>query len=277
MSPIEFLYPGGVAMTRAEYLSNSAKLFSINGIILFIANAFIFAGRFNADLGAYGTKLSNYTFYIVAVLSFLALNGEGIGYKRHRDFVNKKRIKALKFVLAFAFLIRFIKRSVEAFILGIGGSGASRVCAKIFLGFFNTFATYSFLFTLVSLLYLVRDKREKKVFVFEIAAFSSGVLYAVYRSLFYSVTKYELMEFGSVFAKLFSNTSVMYILGLMEYMMFVVMCFVVIHCYNKKVLYEQDEKIKERKKMLVAPKIYNTDHLGLDTLEDDFLLPGEEK
>ena len=97
-------------MTKAEYLSNSAKLFSINGIILFVANAFIFAGSFNADLGAYGTKLSSYTFYIIAVLSFLGLNGEGVGYKRHRDFSNRKRTRVLKLLLLFVFLIRFIKK-----------------------------------------------------------------------------------------------------------------------------------------------------------------------
>ena len=83
-------------MTKAEYLSNSAKLFSINGIILFVANAFIFAGKINSDLGAYGTKFSNYTFYIIAILCFLSLNGEGVGYKRHRDFGNKKKTIALK-------------------------------------------------------------------------------------------------------------------------------------------------------------------------------------
>lgn len=264
-------------MTRAEYLSNSAKLFSINGIILFVANAFIFAGSFNDGLGAYGTRLSNYTFYIIAVLSFLALNGEGIGYKRHRDFVNKKRTKALKFVLLFAFLIRFIKRSVEAFILTVGGKCGAPVFAKVFLGFFNTFATYCFLFTLVSLLYLVRDKGEKSLRGPEIVSFLCGIIYAVYRSFYYCITKYDLTEFGSAFEKIFSNTSAMYILSLIGYLAFVVMCFAVVHCYNKKILCEQEEKIKERKKMLVAPKIYNSDHLGLDTLDDDFLLAADEK
>ncbi len=259
-------------MTRAEYLSNSAKLFSINGIILFVANAFIFAGNINAELGAYGTKLSNYTFYIIAVLSFLALNGEGIGYKRHRDFSAKKRIRKLKFLLLFSFLVRFVKRSVEAFILNIGGAGEGSVFAKLFLGCFNTVATYGFLFTLVSLLYLFRDKKEKNMFIFESASFISGALYGVYRSLYYSVTKYGLTEFGELFSKLFSDSSVMYIFSLFSFFMFIIMCFAVVGCYNKKILQEQDEEIKARKKMLVAPKIYNSDHIGLDTLEDDFLL-----
>lgn len=262
-------------MTRAEYLSNSAKLFSINGIILFVANAFIFAGNYNESLGAYGTKLSNYTFYIIAVLSFLALNGEGVGYKRHRDFVNRKRTRYLKGVLIFAFLIRFIKRSVESFVLALCAEGLLLVAGKIFLGFFNTVATYSFLFTLVAFLYLVRDRQEKALFPIEALAFAFGVLYAFYRSFFYAVTKYELTEFGALFEVAFSSSSVMYILSLVSYLMFIIMCFWVIRCYNAKVLIEQDEKIKEKKKILVAPKIYNSSHIGIDTLEDDFLLGNE--
>lgn len=264
-------------MTRAEYLSNSAKLFSVNGIILFVANAFIFAGHFNESLGAYGTKLSNYTFYIIAFLSFLALNGEGVGYKRHRDFVNRKRTRLLKGVLVFVFLIRFIKKPVESVVLSLFGDGVMLAVGKLFLGFFNTAATYSFLFTLVSLLYLVRDKGEKKLLPFEALAFGAGAFYAVYRSAFYAVTKYELTELGAFFEVLFSSNDIMYILSLLEYLMFVVMCFAVMRCYNSKVLFEQDEKIKAKKKMLVAPKIYNNSHIGLDTLEDDYLLQEESE
>ncbi len=264
-------------MTKAEYLSNSAKLFSINGIILFVANAFIFAGSFNSSLGDYGSKLSSYTFYIIAVLCFLSLNGEGVGYKRHRDFVNKKRTKTLKFLLLFVFLIRFIKKPVEVFVLGLFDAGVGLVVSKLFLGVFNTIATYSFLFTLVSLLYVVRDKKEKPLVFFEFVSFLSGAFYAIYRSISYSVTKYNLTEFGESFAELFSSDSMLYIFSLLEYFLFVVMCFAVIRHYNSKILFEQDEKIKERKKMLVAPKIYNTSHMGLDTLDDDFLLPVDEE
>ncbi len=259
-------------MTKAEYLSNSAKLFSINGIILFVANAFIFAGSFNADLGAYGTKLSSYTFYIIAVLSFLALNGEGVGYKRHRDFTNRKRTRLLKLLLVFVFLIRFIKKPVEDSVLSIFGDGALLVIGKLFLGAFNTVASYSFLFTMVSLLYLVRDKGDKKLLPFETVAFGSGIFYAVYRSIFYSVTKYGLSVSVESMELLFSDSTVMYILSLFAYLMFVVMCFAVMRVYNAKVMYEQDEKIKAKKKMLVAPQIYNSSHMGLDTLEDDYLL-----
>ncbi len=259
-------------MTKAEYLLNSAKLFSVNAIILFVANAFIFAGTVNADLGAYGTKISNYTFYIIAVLSFLALNGEGVGYKRHRDFTNKKRINKLKAVLIFVFLTRFVKRAIESFILGLGGASAPLTASKIFLGFFNTFATYGFLFTLVSLLYLMRDKDKKKLFLFECVSFGTGVFYGVYRSFYYAVTKYGLSEFGEKFYNLFSNSSVMYILSLVSFFVFIVMCIVVIHYYNSRVLDEYDEKVKAKKKMLVAPKIYDSSHIGLDTLEDDYLL-----
>ena len=136
-------------------------------------------------------------------------------------------------------------------------------------------ATYSFLFTLVALLYLVRDKNEKKLLPFETAAFAAGTVYALYRSVFYAVTKYGLTEFGEGFESFFSNTETTYILSLIVYLLFVIMCFAVMRCYNAKILAEQDEKIKAKKKMLVAPKIYNSNQVGLDTLEDDFLFNTE--
>jgi hypothetical protein len=262
-------------MTKSEYLSNSAKLLSISSIILFVANAFIFAGMFSSELGAYGEKVSNYTFYIVFALNFLALNGESIGYKRHRDFKNRKFTRVLKYILLFTFLIRFIKKPVESLFLFIGGKGVTLILSKLFLGFFNTFATYGFLFTMISLLYLMRDKDENKLFYIESATFFSGILCAVYRSFNYSVTKYELTEIGDGLVTILSNDYIKYVLVLVEFLLFIIMCFIVRKHFDSKILDEQDEKIKARKNMLVAPKIYNTDHLGLDTLEDDFLLPQE--
>lgn len=259
-------------MTKAEYLLNSVKLFSISGIILLIANAFIYAGEYNASLLAYGTKITSYTFYIICILCFLALNGEGVGYKRHRAFACKKRINVLKIVLIFIFLVRFFKWAIEDVVLEAGFTGGVLVGAKLFLGVFNTVATFSFLFMLVSLSYLFRDINTKKVFVFEAASFMFGLVYCIYRTLSYAVTKYELTELGEVFSSIFSNEKVLQIFSLVQYVAFIIMCFAVWAHYNSRVLYEQDEKIKERKRLLVAPKIYSPAHVGLDTLEDDFLL-----
>jgi hypothetical protein len=102
-------------------------------------------------------------------------------------------------------------------------------------------------------------------------------VYCVYRTLSYAVTKYELTEFGAAFSMLFSNEKVLQIFSLVQYAAFIVMCFAVKAHYNSRVLGEQDEKIKERKSMLVAPKIYSPAHMGLDTLEDDFLLERDEE
>ena len=261
-------------MTKSEYLANSAKLLSINAIILFVANAFIFAGQFVPAIGEYGQKVSDYTFYIIFGLTFLALNGESVGYKRHRDFKNRKFTRVLKYILLFTFLIRFINKPVERFFLTVGGEGATLVLAKVFLGFFNTFATYPFLFAMIALLYMLRDKNES-LFYIEASTFLMGIVYAIYRSLYISVVKYKLSSIGEVLTFVFSNDNVRSILLLLELFLFIIMCLVVRRHFNSRVLDEQDQKIKERKNMLVAPKIYNTDHVGLDTLEDDFLLPVE--
>ncbi len=259
-------------MTKAEYLSNSAKLFTISSVILFISSACLLLGEYSSKIGEYGELLSNYSFYIVCFLCAVALNGEGIAYKRHRDYVNKKRIKSVKFVLAFAVILRFVKGAVEALVLGVAGDGALLVAAKLFLSIINTAATYGFLFTTLSFLYMLRDSSDKKLCGFEFVAFISGVLYALYRTLYFAVTKYSLLELGTTFGNVFSQKSTLYGLSLLQYGFFVVMCLIVMNSYNKKVLDEHDILIKERKNMLTAPKIYNTDLVGIDTLEDDYLL-----
>ncbi len=261
-------------MTKSEYLSNSAKLLSVNAIILFVANAFIFVGYYIPQVGSYGQKVSDYTFYIIFGLSFLALNGESVGYKRHRDFKNRKFTRVLKFILLFTFLIRFINKPVEKFFLTLGGEGFTLVLAKLFLGFFNTFATYPFLFVMIALLYMLRDKDEK-IFYVEAITFLAGIVYIVYRSLYMAVAKYKLSSIGDGLSVIFSNDVVRSVLLLTELLLFVIMCFMVRRHFNSKVLAEQDAKIKERKNLLVAPKIYNSDHIGIDTLEDDFLLREE--
>ncbi len=260
-------------MTKAEYLSNSAKLFTASSILLFVSTACLLLGSFSEKIGSYGQMLSDYSFYIVLFLTALALNGEGIGYKRHRDYVNKKRIKYVKAVLAFAVILRYTKGIVEAAVLNSAGDGATLIIAKLFLGFINTVGTYGFLFTSLSFLYMQRDVNEKKLFFTEVIAFTVGVIYAIYRTLYYGVSKYSLTELGENFGNVFSNSRYLYAISLIQYTFFVVMCVMVMFSYNKRVLDEHDVLLKERKNMLVAPKIYNTDLVGIDYLEDEFLLP----
>ena len=45
--------------------------------------------------------------------------------------------------------------------------------------------------------------------------------------------------------------------------------------YNKKVASEQEEHTKAQKALYSARSIYNTDCVGIDTLEDDWLLHDE--
>ncbi len=264
-------------MTKAEYLSNSAKLFTASSVLLFISTACLLLGNFSEKIGSYGQTLSDYSFYIVLFLTALALNGEGIGYKRHRDYINKKRIKYVKAVLAFAVILRFTKGIVEAAVLNVVGDGVSLIIAKIFLGFINTIGTYGFLFTSLSFLYMQRDASNKKLFLTEVVAFTVGVMYAVYRTFYYAVVKYSLTEFGESLGNIFSSSTYLYAISLIQYTFFVVMCVAVMLSYNKRVLDEHDVLVKERKNMLVAPKIYNTDLVGIDFLEDEFLLPANNE
>ncbi len=263
-------------MTKSEYLSNSAKLFTISSAILLVATGCILLGDFNSKIGSYGATLSKYSFYIVFFMSALALNGEGIGYKRGRDFAGKKRCRVLKFFLAISFIVGLFKKPIEDAVLSIAHTGALGIIVKIFMSVVNTACAYSFLFTMVAFIYMLRDRSEKRVYFAELFTFVLGVIYAFYRTFYYAVTKYSLTEFGDGFVSFFSNIMVIHFMSMVLYAFVVVMCLFVMCYYNSKVLGEHDDMIKERKNMVVATKIYNTDLVGIDTLEDDFLLPVAE-
>ena len=92
-------------MTKSDYLSNSGKLLMISSALLLIVNALVYFGAEGTMAADLGQRLSNISFYAVLIMGFLAFNGEGIGYKRSRDFIKKKRTRILKFFLVFALYI----------------------------------------------------------------------------------------------------------------------------------------------------------------------------
>lgn len=259
-------------MTKSEYLSNSAKLLMISSILLLVANALSYFGAEGTVLAELGQKLSSFSFYAVLVMGFLAFNGEGIGYKRGRDYVKKKRTTVLKLFLIFAFLFRYVKAAVEAMVLSTSPEGLVGIIARLLMGAVNMVASYGFILTLASLWFLIRDIDTKALFALESASFLCGVIYNVYKVLNYTVTKYGVTVFGDFVVSVFSVQRVMQVMCLVQFSLNAIMCLAIMLHYNKMVAAEQVEHTKAQKSLYSARRIYNTDCVGIDTLDDDFSL-----
>lgn len=268
MSP--FLFKRWKILTKSDYLSNSAKLLLISSAMLFAVNTLSFVGMFNDSVATSVGKLSDFCFYAVFVLAFLAFNGEGIAYKHSREVHKKSKTTSLKALVVFAFAARFVKSFVENFVLSFDNDTVSGVVARILLGVFSTASSYGFLLTAVALWYAARDKNEKKLLILEVATLSIGLIYNLFKIFNYTILKYDAVIFGELGVSLFSDKIILNVLCLFQFAFDMLMFFSVLKYYDKKVISEQAEKNLARKKMLTARNIYSADGYGIDTLEDDF-------
>lgn len=263
-------------MTKSDYLSNSAKILLIGSVLLFVANALAVAGIYNEAFILPARKISDFCFYVVFVLGFLAFNGEGIAYKHSRETDNKKRTTCLKVLVLFAFLVRYIKTPVESLALSVNIESFGGVFIRLFMSVFNTVSSYGFLFAVVSLWYIFRDNGIKKLLPFETCAFAVGLVYNVYKVFNYAVTKYELDIFGELFVSVFANKSILNALCLLQFAFDILMFIAVMKFYDKSAIGEQAEKAKVNKKMVTAKRIYSTDGYGIDNAEDVLFIQRNE-
>lgn len=262
-------------MTKSDYLSNSAKILLIISGLLFVANGLSVAGMYNDIFVSPAQKFSDFCFYVVFVLGFLAFNGEGIAYKHSRQTDKKKKTTCLKVLVLFAFLVRYIKTPIENLALSVGIESTAGVFTRLFMSVFNTVSSYGFLLMVVSFWYVVRDNGIKKLLPFEASAFFVGLVYNVYKIFNYAVTKYGLNISGELFVTVFSNKAILNALCLLQFAFDIFMFLVVMKFYDKKALSEQAEKAKINKKMVNAKKIYSTDGFGIDYAEDNLFLQNE--
>ncbi len=258
-------------MTKSGYLVNSAKLLLVCSCLLFAANLFVFLGKSSESMLFFGNKLSDIAFYVVLVLGFLSFNGEGISYKISRDLKRKNHTRLLKALLIFAFLLRYIKKPFANVLLAVSAETLGGAFLRLFLGAFNTVASYGFLFTIVSLWYYKRDSHYNKLSKIELISFIVGMVSNLYKTLNFSVTKYSLTYFGGFFTSIFSSDSVMYTLILAQFLVNTLMFIIVFKEYEKNLTQEHNEKEKKRKSMVFSRNIYTSDGFGVDTLEDDYL------
>ncbi len=260
-------------MAKSSYLSNSAKLLIVVSSILLVANTLLTIGSF-ADYQRFvdlGSSISNKALYIVLVIGFIAFNGEGVCHKRHRDRKSKKITSYLKLHLFICFLMNFIKRAFDMYAMSL--TGTARTIACFIMSIVSTVITYGFLLCVVSLWYIFRDSSHKKLLPFETMAFSSGLIYNAYKLFNYAVDKYEITVFDSMFAELFGSNDVLRVLNLL-YLIFTIIMFIqVARYYGKLGEKEQAELDRNAKVLTPARNVYKEEGFGIDTLEDDYLLP----
>ncbi len=258
-------------MTKSGYFSTSGKLLMISSILLLVSNIAVFASGYNTNIVSWSTKISDITFYLVFLFVFLAFNGEGIGYKTSRDLKKKKITKYLKFLLFITFVMRFIKKPFEVFLLSFATQSIFGTTIRLFLGGFNAVVSYGFLFTVASVFYCLRDKKFKILHIVEATSLIVGVINTVFKMLNYAVTKYGLLYVDDVFVEFFSNRVISSMLIIMQFAVNAIMFVFIMKTYSEFLSEEQFEKEKIAKKMNFAVNIYNSCGYGVDNLEDEYL------
>lgn len=258
-------------MAKSSYISNSAKLFSIVASLLFLTNALSAVGSFlhNETLSHWGMSLSSLALYVVLVLGYVALNGEGVGHKRYRDRKSKKITGFFKFNLFFCFVLNFIKGGLTA--TAYTFSGAGRVVAFAVLSVISTVGSYGFVLCGVSLWYVFRDRAYKKILPVEIAAFVFGVAYNLFKLGNYAFIKYRIPIPPNDITYIFADNDISKILCLLQFAFDIIMFAVVCVFYGKMGDKEQNVLDNNVKELPRARNVYKDEGFGIDTLEDDFL------
>lgn len=262
-------------MVKSNYFSNSAKLLIAVSAILLATNTLLTLGSFtnNLKLTELGSSLSNTALYVVLVIGFIAFNGEGVCYKRYRIRKRKKLTDYFKWHIAICFFMNFIKGGFDMAAMSLEGS--ERTVACLVMSLVSTVITYGFLLCEISLWYIIRDKAYKKLVLFEVAAFVSGLIYNIYKFFNYAVVKYRIASFGVGFTEAFSNDKVLKILCLVQLVFDIIMLVMVVAHYDSLAIEEQEESKKNSKALVEARNIYKEEGFGIDTIDDDFLLPEE--
>lgn len=268
-------------MTRSEYMANSAKLLLVCSVLLLVANVLGMLGDASAQIADVGAKLSTVSFYVVFFLSFIAFNGEGIGHKRKRSFRRKKATTVLKLAVLVAFLYRFVKAYVIRFVLSNAEVGLPRG-ENVFLAVINTLASYGFVLTVVSLWYMYRDSRTIVLFIAESLSFLVGLCYSIYKVFYYSIIYvanyitgynplgYDVNRLIELLETPFARSDIFNILCIAQFSMNIFMFLVAAIHYSRLASSEKEECHRAQKKLEPTLNIYNTDCIGIDTLDDDF-------
>lgn len=264
-------------MTKSSYLSSASKYFAIVSGLILLPNLFSLLGNvFVAEqIISLTSKATSFSFYLIIVLSYIALNGEGIAYRKNNLTENLKRIVYLKRYLLFSVVINFSKNFIERKVLSFSGNEAFSLILKLSTSLLFSAASFSFLVAVVLIWYFKRDKKIEKLAVIEIPSIAVGFVYNIFKALNYSVSVYGVSVYGKSLSSFFSRSTIEDVLCVICCVVFIVAFIVISKKYDA---FFADEEA-ERKRLLSLRKstkdIYKEEGYGIDTVEDDFILSDE--
>lgn len=260
-------------MTKSNYLSSAAKYFAVVSALILLPNLFSILGS-SEQLSSLTGKITSFSFYLIIAVTYVALNGEGIAYRKNNLPQNLRSIVSLKRYLLFSVLVNFSKNFIERKVLGFSGNVVLKILLQFSSSILFSVASFSFMVTVVWLWYIKRDKELSQLFKFEVIAVAFGVLYNVFKVFNFTVTIYDLKIFGEGLTKLFSNQTVSSILCVACCIVFIIAFVLVSKQYDKLSLKEEEERKKLLSLRKTTKDIYKEDGYGIDSAEDDFLLKG---
>lgn len=260
-------------MTKSNYLSSAAKYFAVVSALILLPNLFSVLGS-SEQIASLTGRITTLSFYLIIAVTYVALNGEGIAYRKNNIPENLRKIVYLKRYLLFSVLVNFSKNFIERKALNFTGNDWVKMLLQFSSSILFSLASFSFMVTVVWLWYIKRDKGISQLFRIESVAVAFGVLYNVFKIFNHTVTVYDIKIFGRVLTVLLSNQTLSGIFCVACCTVFIIAFIVVSKQYDKLSFKEEEE----RKKLLSLRKstkdIYNEVGFGIDTVEDDFILKG---
>lgn len=260
-------------MTKSNYLSSAAKYFAVVSALILLPNLFSVLGS-SEQIASLTGRITTLSFYLIIAVTYVALNGEGIAYRKNNIPEKLRKIVYLKRYLLFSVLVNFSKNFIERKTLNFTGNDWVKMILQFSSSILFSLASFSFMVTVVWLWYIKRDKGISQLFKLEAVAVAFGVLYNIFKVFNHTVTVYDIKFFGRVLTDLLSNQIISGIFCVACCTVFIIAFIVVSKQYDKLSFKEEEE----RKKLLSLRKstkdIYNEVGFGIDTVEDDFILKG---
>ncbi len=261
-------------MTKSNYLSSAAKYLAIVSALILLPNLFSLLGNSDSIIELAG-KITKFSFYLVIALTYIALNGEGIAYRKNNMIEKLKSVVVLKRYLFFSVVVNFAKNYIERKVFTFSGNSVVKLFLQFSSSFLFSVTSFSFVVVVVLVWYLKRDKGISKIFNLEAFAIEFGVIYNVFKIFNYTVESYGLKIYGEALTAIFANSMITSILCVNCCVIFIASFIIISKYYNSLSLKEEEE----RRNLLALRKttvdIFKEEGYGIDSVEDDFILGRE--
>lgn len=260
-------------MSKSNYLSSAAKYFAGVSFLILITNLFSTVARITGEqqILSLTSKITSFSFYLIILLAFVALNGERIAYRNVRDFSKLKVMINLKRVFFAVVVLNFSSNYIEKSVSSYMGSFALKTVLQVSSSFLFSVSSFSFLVVIVLFWYYKRDKLHGKISVMELTSVIIGIIYNVFKALNFSVTKYQVIIYGKTLESFFLNQNILDALCILSCIIYIVVFISIANLYKKFVVNDDVERKKQLDSRRKTKDVYKSEGYGLDTAEDDFI------